>query len=92
MIRARLAGGAPALLLFALSGVGCGSKTVVTPTAPAPVAEAASRPPRRPVGSVVETQNSGPAAGYRIGFRRGSARRARATGGQGGAVAKEYRG
>lgn len=60
MIRARLAGGVPALLLFAWSGVGCGSKTVVTPTAPAPVAEAAPRPPRRPVGSVVETQNSGP--------------------------------
>ena len=60
MIRERPAGGAAAAVLFALSGVGCGTKTVATPPAPEPVVEAAAPAPRRSVGSVVETQNSGP--------------------------------
>ncbi len=60
MIRERSAGGALAAVLFTLSGVGCGTKTVATPAAPEPVVEAAAPAPRRSVGSVVETQNSGP--------------------------------
>jgi hypothetical protein len=60
MIRERPAGGALAAVLFALSGVGCGTKTVATPPAPEPVVEAAAPEPHRSVGSVVETQNSGP--------------------------------
>ena len=59
MIGERPAGAAAAAVLFALSEVGCGTK-VATPPAPEPVVEAAVPPPRRPVGSVVETQDSGP--------------------------------
>ncbi len=60
MIRERSAAGAVAAVFLTLSGVGCGTKTVATPPAPEPVVEAAAPAPSRSVGSVVETQNSGP--------------------------------
>ena len=60
MIRERPAWGAVAAVLLALSGIGCGTKTVATPPAPEPVVKAVAPALRRPVGSVVETQNSGP--------------------------------
>ncbi len=59
MIRER-SGEVLAAVLLTLSGLGCGTKTVATPAAPEPVVEVAAPAPRRPVGSVVETQNSGP--------------------------------